>query len=448
MQKKFNNFTVQLTNTSDIYAQPEQLHIEDVLDMHPMLKAFSQVYMMNENNLEPLVEKMFNYSPLMKNGVFYDAIDSWGSERNVDLFQNRAVLNKIADFYLSMMAYVSGAINSKKSSEYYITKFPKEFFDANYKTKYKDNAFIQATMRNMEKLDNNGNERLIIKIDYAGLDESVKEKLRNGWSDLAFENPELAYDLFCYAFYKGGMGFNPKSFMSLLPENLRRQYYQITVNDTQERLYDSPMRVSSNQLVRTFLQNNAQDASIVRIFNDFDGESIGTTADGTELFATNSEELKGVMAFRDNKASNEIYVLSDVKMEDDYSYTVFEKVPVLGNYGEFMEFSKNPEESGIFANDNPIARTNEVKETNEVIESESSQVESNEGQQLSLFSEEETIDLISSIAKELNIIENNEENDNLTIGQKADMIHKTLTEQGINITKEEVEETIQKLNIC
>ena len=236
--------------------------------------------------------------------------------------------------------------------------------------------------------------------------------------------------------------------MALLPENLRRQYYQIQVGDTTERLYDSPNRMSANRLIRTFLQNNAQDTSIVRALKEFDGESVGYNSDGTEIYYTENEDLRGVMAFRETSDVKNMYVLSDIKLEGDYRGMVFEKVPVLGNYGEFMEFTESPTENTIFANDNPFVQDSDAKSMLETMESEETIYEANTGTQLELFSQEETIDLTSAVAKELNIIENDEANTEMSLAQQVDMIHRNLTEQGLNVTKEQVEKTIEEINAC
>jgi hypothetical protein len=53
------------------------------------------------------------------------------------------------------------------------------------------------------------------------MEQMQKDKLSSGWADLYKENPELAKKLFIYNFFKGGLGFSPKTFMNLVPISMK-----------------------------------------------------------------------------------------------------------------------------------------------------------------------------------------------------------------------------------
>lgn len=192
---------------------------------------------------------------------FKHSIDSQPELMRNKIMSSRSLLNSYARFFNSYLMVSSGIINpnSERGLEYFITKFPQEFFASDPKTKYPDNPFIQAMRLSAEENGNNS-VRQVIRIDHTGLDEVEKSKLRSGWADLQKKDPQLAFDLFQYAFYKGGIDFNPKSFMALLPVQLRKMYYQYA-NGTKMVFRDFE-RTDEQLIFNQFLRNNSDDYSL------------------------------------------------------------------------------------------------------------------------------------------------------------------------------------------
>jgi hypothetical protein len=110
---------------------------------------------------------------------------------------------------------------------YYIKEFPKYFMREGFKDRYKDNLFIQSITLSMDK------SLPVLTIDTSGLDQTDKDRLSDGWADLYKQNKKLALNLFEYCFFRGGIGFSPKTFMNLLPVVIKEQMieYRDTFNN-------------------------------------------------------------------------------------------------------------------------------------------------------------------------------------------------------------------------
>jgi len=188
----------------------EAVGIQEVLDKHPILKAFSKTV--------NLARKLFGkHMPLYSNhfGEILDYLDNTNLLNN--LFRDRKLLSRFSDFYQSVILAENGVVSTNpKVIHYYVREFAADFAKNDYKGKYKGNPFIEAI-----RFDVDTNSKVpTLKINVTGLDTEAKSKLTSGWLDLyksGEEGQKLALDLFKYCFYKGGIGFNPQTFMHLFP---------------------------------------------------------------------------------------------------------------------------------------------------------------------------------------------------------------------------------------
>jgi hypothetical protein len=155
--------------------------------------------------------------PLYSNhfGEILDYLDNTNLLNN--LFRDRKLLSRFSDFYQSVILAENGVVSTNpKVIHYYVREFAADFAKNDYKSKYKGNPFIEAI-----RFDVDANSKVpTLKINVTGLDTEAKSKLTSGWLDLyksGEEGKKLALDLFKYCFYKGGIGFNPQTFMHLFP---------------------------------------------------------------------------------------------------------------------------------------------------------------------------------------------------------------------------------------
>ena len=204
------------SESSILNSRGETVTLRDIQEQHPILKEFTRTFAESRKLLQGL--------PAMSNS--FDNF-LWSFEGNIEdrkanpihdkIMRDRQLLSKLSDFYQSYLLIQNGVIDPKEL-KYYITEFPEEFQTKDYKSKYKDNKLIQAIRYETDK-----SKRLTLNINLTGVDTADKERIGDGWSDLYKEDPNLAIQLFKYCFFKGGIGFNPKSFMALLPMQMKER---------------------------------------------------------------------------------------------------------------------------------------------------------------------------------------------------------------------------------
>jgi hypothetical protein len=207
---------------------------------------------------------------------------------------------------------------------YYINNFPTEFFKNNFKEKYPDNLLIQSI-----KLDvNDTTGRAILKVDITGLDTSQKEALSSAWIDLHKENAELSTKLFMYNFFRGGIGFNPKTFMGLVPTYVKERITGYL--DTYKKLPS----VSPAVVINQFIRNNADNPSLVPTKKDLHFSKVNEKM--IRIEGNQVDAMSKVPYFKIIENSKEyMYALST----SDKKYLLYKEITPLGNNKEYLEIS-------------------------------------------------------------------------------------------------------------
>lgn len=192
-----------------IYSQEGvRLNALDVLKRHPILNKFHETVSIAYTLFGEMPTNSENFRDILRN--LPDSI------RGI-ILRDRKLLSSLSDFYQSYMLINSGTIDYK-DLPYYINDFPKEYVKLlSENPELKNNALIQAIRLAVD--DKSG--KPILKIDTTGIERDYKESLSSGWSDLIKTNKELALHLFKYNFFKGGIVFNPKTFMGLAPNKVK-----------------------------------------------------------------------------------------------------------------------------------------------------------------------------------------------------------------------------------
>ena len=307
------------------------VEIEDILKNHPILEQFHRTL--------GIANDLLSMMPAGSTGFQGVTSRMFGTNLSRRIMGDRRLLGKLSDFYQSYLAVAGGVINSTRVADV-ITKFPKEFMDNNYKEKYNDNALIQSIRLATEK-----SGRPILKLDTTGLDIGEKERLGSGWADLHKVDPELSLKLFEYCFFRGGIGFNPKTFMNLVPIYVKERIprYIETFNKLP---FSDP-----DEVIDQFVRHNWNERGLLRridVTRDKDAPFYFGNVDGERLILADSERCEkkyklgvGDYVIIQNMTEKDILGKLVQSKEDIGESYVVEVVEPLGDNGEYLEISVN-----------------------------------------------------------------------------------------------------------
>ena len=218
----------------------EEISINDIFLAHPILNQFRKTL--------GIAQSLFGSMPANSTG--FRNILTYASENPIGnvILGDRKILSSLSDFYQSYLVVAGNVVNSNDLGKT-ISKFPKEFMEKNYKEQYKNNLLIQSIKYGTDK-----GGRATLQVDITGLDIQQKERLSSAWIDLHKVNPELSEKLFKYCFFRAGIGFSPKTFMSLVPVYVKERLSSYV--DTFRILPSSTPEIVLDQFIRNNWDNN------------------------------------------------------------------------------------------------------------------------------------------------------------------------------------------------
>ena len=218
----------------------EEISINDIFLAHPILNQFRKTL--------GIAQGLFGSMPANSTG--FRNILTYASENPIGnvILGDRKILSSLSDFYQSYLVVAGNVVNSNDLGKT-ISKFPKEFMEKNYKEQYKNNLLIQSIKYGTDK-----GGRATLQVDITGLDIQQKERLSSAWIDLHKVNPELSEKLFKYCFFRAGIGFSPKTFMSLVPVYVKERLSSYV--DTFRVLPSSTPEIVLDQFIRNNWDNN------------------------------------------------------------------------------------------------------------------------------------------------------------------------------------------------
>lgn len=298
--------------------------IDDIFFDHPILKQFARTV--------DIAKAMFSDMPTGSTG-FRKLLANLPTDISDKMYNDKKLLDQFSNFYQSYLLVQSGLINPKHL-ESYATKFPKWFMEQKFKEKYSDNALIQAIRMNVSK--KTGRPYLMINI--TGMDEQRKEELRSAWIDLHKEDPELSQMLFNYSFFRAGIGFSPKTFMSLVPTYVKEKLKSKDGNASYVDTYRNFPEVIPDLVIDQFIRNNWTNNKLVPIKGGKDTH-YNVDVKHNRLTVYRPEEIADLagISYMKTKMNNNTYLwhLTSDKGEE----LVFELMKPLGNNGEYLEMS-------------------------------------------------------------------------------------------------------------
>lgn len=310
--------------------------IDDVFADHPVLKQFARTV--------DIAKAMFMDMPAGSVG-FRNLISTLPENISEKVFNDKKLLDDLSNFYQSYLLVASGLINPDELKDYIGYKdkegkwkgFPKEFSEQNIKEQYPDNALIQAIKMNVSK--NTGRPYLTINI--TGLDEAQKEIYRSAWIDLHKDNPELSKKLFNYCFFRAGIGFSPKTFMSLVPTYVKERLSTELPDGSTTTYVDTYRKfppVSPSVVIDQWVRNNWDDNTIVPKRGG-EGTNYVVDIDSGMLYVRDPKDMDDVkdLAYMKTDVNNNTYLWKNIGV--DQNTITFKMVKPLGNNGEYFEIS-------------------------------------------------------------------------------------------------------------
>ena len=324
---------------------------------HPILNQFQRTV--------GIARQLFGNMPANSTG-FRNILDLVNdSPLSSVVFGDRKLLSSLSDFYQSYLVMKNGVVNPQELGST-ITEFPKEFMEKEYKKKYADNALIQAIKYGTDK-----SGRATLQVDITGLDTQQKEKLSSAWIDLHKVNPELSTKLFNYNFFRGGIGFSPKTFMSLVPVYVKERIPGYV--DTFRILPSTVPETVLDQFIRNNWDNNRLVPRKKATFKQLPNGHV-------EVFIPSEvKELTGVQYFK-TKVNNEDKLFMQILERD--GAIEFKEIAPLGSNKEYLEMSEStidsplnvPAEAKVEAVKVEIGKDSELAETEVSAEVEDTEV--------------------------------------------------------------------------
>lgn len=289
---------------------------------HPILNQFQRTV--------GIARQLFGNMPANSTG-FRNILDLVNdSPLSSVVFGDRKLLSSLSDFYQSYLVMKNGVVNPQELGST-ITEFPKEFMEKEYKKKYADNALIQAIKYGTDK-----SGRATLQVDITGLDTQQKEKLSSAWIDLHKVNPELSTKLFNYNFFRGGIGFSPKTFMSLVPVYVKERIPGYV--DTFRILPSTVPETVLDQFIRNNWDNNRLVPRKKATFKQLPNGHV-------EVFIPSEvKELTGVQYFK-TKVNNEDKLFMQILERD--GAIEFKEIAPLGSNKEYLEMSESTIDSPL-----------------------------------------------------------------------------------------------------
>lgn len=320
---------------------------------HPILNQFQRTI--------GIAKQLFGNMPANSTG-FRNILDLVNdSPLSSVIMGDRKLLSSLSDFYQSYLVMKNGVVNPNELGST-ITEFPKEFMEKEYKKKYPDNALIQSIKYGTDK-----SGRATLQVDITGLDTQQKERLSSAWIDLHKVNPELSIKLFNYNFFRGGIGFSPKTFMSLVPVFVKERLPNYV--DTFRVLPSTVPETVLDQFIRNNWNNNRLVPRKKATFKELPNGHV-------EVYRPSEvNDLKGTLYFK-TKVNNEDKLFMQI-LEKDESIEFVEVAP-LGSNKEYLEMSEStissplnvPSEAKVEATEAEVGKDAEVPESDTSAETE------------------------------------------------------------------------------
>ena len=171
------------------------------------------------------------------------------------VINDRALVGKLREFFTSWSAMKAGLV-SYSELEFLSKEFPKTITEK--KNEHSDNYLVQNLYLNID----NRSGFPIIAMNISKIEKASRDMLTASWADLYAKDKEFALNLFKYSCFRGGLGFSPKTFMNVLPIQMKLDI------EGYLKLFKKPETLTpqeANLLYKQFVSNNAMNNKLVPI---------------------------------------------------------------------------------------------------------------------------------------------------------------------------------------
>lgn len=431
-------------------------YLKDVFGLHPILNSFSKTVGM--------AHQMFEKDMPACSDSFKEVLNTiaklHGSGFAEKFFKNKKLLDQLSLFYQSAMLVQGGLIDPSKLN-YYIEDFPKDFMDNKYKEKYADNALINA----IRPIPSSNTDRTFLTISLTGLTSQEKERLSSAWDDLHKKDPKLSQDLFNYCFFRAGIGFSPKTFISLVDTYVKENLSGTDADGNKVSYVDIFRQMPSMNpevLIDLFMRNNWDNKRIVPAIKTEEMSFI-YSADGIEVHNdADKEKLIDTPYFTTEDRSGKTHLW---KYEGErFDRLVYREVKLLGDNNEYVVILKDSkqlptiESTGISEDtvnpdidnsniDGSEAEIQYYMESNPTEESEMSddikmkQNTSSIARGIAETSREMVMDIPGLDPSK---VQRSEDTSNLNLSRFSKILDAVLQEQGVTYDEKKVKEELDK----
>lgn len=424
LMHKLNKFPKEAFKNSE----DQFIDISYIFDSHPMLKAFYKA--------TDIADRLLKDIPA-NSTTFKNVIYSGGDIFAETILSDRKLLSKLSDFYLSYILVSSGVINPKHTM-HYINNFPKKYMEIiRSNPELKDNALIAAIKLDMDRKT----KKPILKVETTGASITLKERLMGGWTELV-RNPktrDLAIHLFIYNFFRGGVVFNPKTFMGLTTYQVKEVIPGYKEAYTRASI---PLNECSH-VVDLFIRNNWNEVKLVpQITDKIVIENI--------LKDIERKEESGIINTRAHRGlentdyfkmeiGGDITLWKITSRSDETDIITIIQVEPLGNNGEYLELSKDTITNAL----TETTKSEEVEDSGDIIGD--THIQTSEGTTDS-YSENTspTITTEEILSKYEEAEYRLEGKKDLSKTKQLDHLIKVSAEHGVTLNRESIEEESKK----
>ena len=428
LMNKLNNFPEDtFKNEND-----EVVDLYSILDNHPILKSFFKANSIAETLLKDIPAN---------STIFRGIINSGGKDF---FYGDRKLLSKLSDFYLSYILVSSDVINTKHTT-YYIDNFPKKYMEIiRSNPELKNNPLIAAIKLDIDRKT----KKPILKVETTGASITSKEHLMGGWTELVRDpkTKELAIHLFKYNFFRGGVVFNPKTFMGLTPYQVKEAipgykeaYTKVSISPEEyDHIIDLFIRNNWNEskLVPKIIDTNVIEALIKDIENNKKANKENGDTSG-EIITGIYKGLEDVTYFK-FEIDGKMTMWKVVGVEDKSNIMTIKQVEPLGNNGEYLELSKAPITKAI----TETTESEEVEDSGEIGETH---LQSSEAP-IDSYSEEVYTTTTEELMSEYEKIESSiaKGKTNLSEAKQIEHLIEAGAKHGVTLTSESIKEESEK----
>lgn len=316
----------------------EHIGVRGLLDKHKTLAEFSKGYnlarkvlMGNMPQARAFFESVENILAVPTNVVGLDI--KMGLP---DVVRNdRSLMGKARDFFTSWNAVRNNLI-SHDELKFLSSEFPKVI--STKKAEHKDNYLVQNLYLNID----NRSGFPIVSMNISMIDKNSRDLLSAAWADLYAKDKDFAVNLFKYSFVRGGLGFSPKTFMSVLPIQMK-----LDMPGYAQLFKDGHVLTSQESTIfyKQFISNNYMDNKLVPL------KKATPKADGSIVIpktAKNSGSFKNARYFKTEKDGIIRLWECTGGHEEGPIYRTYKEIPKLGAEGNFIEISPRNINKSVF----------------------------------------------------------------------------------------------------